>query len=373
MRCLFLAPLKAPDHPVPSGERTMARLFMRLLASLGYEVVLASTLRSFCAQPGPAHWDGMRAAADEEVARLLAELRAGPAVACVFTYHVYYKAPDLIGPALARALGVPYVIAEPSRAPKRATGPFAQGHALAEAAIDAATLLLTPTAADREMLELHRPAPQRIVDLKPFLDLAQWPCVPVQRTMADASTTRLVTVAMMRHGDKLASYRQLGQALAGLAGDWTLDVVGDGAARPDVEAALAPLGGRVRYRGALTSHAALGAALAAADLFVWPGVNEAFGAVYLEAQAHSLPCVAGAYGGIADAVREGETALLTPPGDTGALRAAIAALMAAPARRHAMAQAAARFIATERTLPIAAAHVADAFDRAGIARPARAA
>lgn len=373
MRCLFLAPLKAPDHPVPSGERTMARLFARLLASLGYEVELASKLRSFCPEPSPAHWKALQDEAATEVDRLIAAERGRAPVACVFTYHVYYKAPDLIGPALARALGVPYVIAEPSRAPKRAGGRFAEGHALAESAIDAARLLLTPTMADREMLDLHRPAPQRIVDLKPFIDLAEWPSVPAHRPVMDAPTTRLVTVAMMRHGDKLASYRQLGQALAGLEGDWTLDVVGDGPARADVEAALAPLGARVRYRGALAQRTRLGEALAEADLFVWPGVNEAFGAVYLEAQAHGLPCIAGAYGGIADAVREGETALLTPPGDIAALHEAVAALVADPLRRRAMGDAAARFIATERTLPAAAACVAEAFDIAGIARPARAA
>lgn len=373
MRCLFLAPLKAPDHPVPSGERTMARLFAQLLASLGYEVELASKLRSFRPEPGPEGWRTLQDEAAAEIDRLIATERGGPPVACVFTYHVYYKAPDLIGPALARALGVPYVIAEPSRAPKRAGGRFAEGHALAEAAIDAARLLLTPTMADREMLDLHRPPQQRIADLKPFLDLAEWPSVPVSRATTGAPTTRLVTVAMMRHGDKLTSYRQLGQALAGLEGDWTLDVVGDGPARAEVEAALAPLGTRVRYRGALTDRAALGEMLAEASLFVWPGVNEAFGAVYLEAQAHGLPCIAGGYGGIADAVREGETALLTPPGDITALREAVAALVADHPRRRAMGDAAARFIREERTLPAAAARVAEAFDIAGIARPARAA
>jgi len=371
MRCLFLAPLKAPDHPVPSGERTMARLFVRLLESLGYQVELASRLRSFSPSPSPDGWKTLRDEADAEIRRLVAAERGPPA--CVFTYHVYYKAPDLIGPRLAAELGVPYVIAEPSRAPKRAHGRFAEGHALAEAAINAARLLLTPTAVDREILDRLRAAHQRIVDVKPFIDLAEWPSVPVQRPASQDGPVRLVTVAMMRHGDKLASYRQLGQALTGLAGDWTLDVIGDGPARAEVEAALTPLGTRMRYRGAVTDRAELGNMLARNHLFLWPGVNEAFGAVYLEAQAHGLPCLAGAYGGIADAVCDGETALLSPPGDIDALRANLSRLIADEPLRRQMGTAAARFIAAERTLPIAAATVEVAFRASGIALPARAA
>ena len=41
MRIAFYAPMKPPDHPLPSGDRRMARAFMDLLASLGHEVDLA--------------------------------------------------------------------------------------------------------------------------------------------------------------------------------------------------------------------------------------------------------------------------------------------------------------------------------------------
>lgn len=368
MRCLFLAPLKSPDHPVPSGDRTMARLFLKLLNHIGYEAELASPFRSFHADPATVDWAALEREAAREVARILAATRPAE-IACVFTYHVYYKAPDLIGPALAARLGVPYVIAEASRAPKRATGPFAEGHRRAEAAIDAARLILAPTAADREVLDRLRPPHQRIADLKPFLDRAEWPFAGTAAEPRGAGPTRLVTLAMMRPGDKLASYRQLAAALEGLAGEWTLDIIGDGPTRAEVEAAFAPFGDHVRLHGAITDRGTLGARFHASDLFVWPGVNEAFGAVYLEAQAHGLPCLAGAYGGIADTMLPGTTGLLTPAGDIAAFRAALAELIAAPARRRAMGTAAARFIAGQRDLPEATATLAAAFRASAIPLP----
>ncbi|MFZ9635662.1 MAG: glycosyl transferase, partial [Alphaproteobacteria bacterium] len=45
MRLAFYAPLKPPDHPVPSGDRRMAQLLMAALAARGHDVELASRLR----------------------------------------------------------------------------------------------------------------------------------------------------------------------------------------------------------------------------------------------------------------------------------------------------------------------------------------
>jgi glycosyltransferase involved in cell wall biosynthesis len=57
---------------------------------------------------------------------------------------------------------------------------------------------------------------------------------------------------------------------------------------------------------------------------------EPFGLVVLEAMAAARPVIASAAGGLADIVLHGETGLLVPPGDAGALRAALAQLLAAP-------------------------------------------
>ena len=46
MQVAFFAPLKAPTHPVPSGDRQMARNLMALLGAQGAGVILASELRT---------------------------------------------------------------------------------------------------------------------------------------------------------------------------------------------------------------------------------------------------------------------------------------------------------------------------------------
>jgi glycosyltransferase involved in cell wall biosynthesis len=174
----------------------------------------------------------------------------------------------------------------------------------------------------------------------------------------------------MRPGDKLASYRLLGAALAGLLDlEWSLDVVGDGAARAEVETALAPLGARVRYRGAL-DDTAVAAALAEADLMVWPAVNEAFGMALLEAQASGLPLVAGDSGGVGGVVTSEVTGLLVMPGDAVAFAAATRRMILDTAARTAMGEAARAKVLREHDLPVAAAWLAAAIERVGRVRAA---
>ena len=162
---------------------------------------------------------------------------------------------------------------------------------------------------------------------------------------------------MMRPGDKLASYRILGQALAALLDlDWQLLLVGDGPARPEVEAALAPLGaGRVRYLGRLDEKERRRLPTPPPTSASGPRCNEAYGMALLEAQAAGLPVVAGAVGGVPSIVTDGITGLLTPPGEAGAFAAAARALIVAPARRAAMAAAAAENVRRRHDIATAAA------------------
>jgi glycosyltransferase involved in cell wall biosynthesis len=364
MRVAFYAPLKPPGHPVPSGDRHIARLFLTALRHAGHQPFVASRLRSFDGGGDAGHQARIAAQGQRIAERLIREWRQRPAAAPLlwFTYHLYYKAPDWLGPAVSAALGIPYVVAEASSAAKRSDGPWASGHRAIAAALRHADAVIGLNSADRDGVVPLLREPGHWVALPPFLDAAAY---PARERHQAGKMPRLIAVAMMRQGDKLASYRVLGAALAQLLDlPWSLDIVGDGPAREEVEHALMPLGARVTYRGALDDKAVAGA-LAQADICVWPAINEAFGMALLEAQASGLPVVAGASGGVGDIVAPGQTGILVSPGDADAFAAAARRLILDPAARRAMGRAAQQKVRHEHDLPAAAARLAALIDGLG--------
>lgn len=82
----------------------------------------------------------------------------------------------------------------------------------------------------------------------------------------------------------------------------------------------AGVGRHIRFLGVITDFAELSVAYRAANVHVFPvrsisGDPEGFGMVAVEAAAHGLPTVAFATGGVLDAVSEGVSGQLIPPGD----------------------------------------------------------
>ena len=362
----FYAPLKPPNHPVPSGDRRMARLLMAALGQAGFAPTVVCRYRS---HPGPHPERQARVAAigrrlaDRLIARLVDPRRRPRAW---FTYHLYYKAPDHLGPAVARALGIPYFVAEASFAPKRAGGPWDIGDRAVADAVRTARAVFCINPNDRACLRPLVAEGACLVDLPPFLDEAPY------RTAHDARADHraalasqfgipadvpwLLAVGMMRRGDKLASYTALADALSGLGGrPWRLLVVGDGPARDEVEAGFrdAGLEGRIRMVGEMPQEALAGL-YAASDLMTWPAVREAYGMALLEAQAAALPVVAGRTDGVPATVADGETGLLVPPGDAAAFAAAVATLLDDGPRRAAMARQSVARIARQHTVTSAA-------------------
>lgn len=358
----FHAPLKPPDHPTPSGDRRVALLLIAALERGGHRVSLLSRFRSFNPKGEAALQQRLEREARAEAERIEAAVAADrPDI--WLTYHCYYKAPDLIGPGLCDRLGIPYVIHEPSHAPKRASGAWAAGHRLSEAAIRRADLLLCPTHLDLACVG-RIAAPERLRYMPPFLDTAPFAGIahrPARASLNFPDRPCLLAVGMMRAGDKLESYRRLGAALALILDrDWDLMVVGDGEARPEVEAALAPLGERVTYAGALPP-ADLARYYAAADLLVWPAAGEAYGMAFLEAAAAGLPAVAGRVRGVPEVVIDGRTGLLVEEDDASAFAAAVARLLDDSALRGRLGEEARHFARTERSLEHAAAFLDRAF------------
>lgn len=350
MRIAFYAPLKSPDHPVPSGDRLMARQLMRALGMSGDIVQLASSLRSFHATPETVLPD-LHGQAEAEVARISRAWETGGPPDLWFCYHPYYKAPDLIGPVLCRRFHLPYVTAEASYSKRRNLGCWAQHQDKLKALVESAAINLCFTERDRAGLAEAVPA-ARLARIAPFIDAA-----PFLEAIPAPEAGRLLTVAMMRSGDKLESYRALAAALALVRTNWCLSIIGDGPERAAIEAAFASLPAeRIEWRGEQGREGVI-AEMARASLYVWPGHGEAYGLAYLESQAAGLPVIAERIAGVPEVVVDGQTGLLVEPGRPEAFAAAIDALLSDGARRQALSTAARRFVLKERSLPVIAGHL----------------
>lgn len=115
------------------------------------------------------------------------------------------------------------------------------------------------------------------------------------------------------------------------------------------------------------------AAMAHATAVIVPSTcDDAFPTTVTEAQLVGAPLVASAVGGIPEQVRDGETAILVPRGDAGALTQALAGLIADPDRRQVMSDAAAawatRFTASA-LLPATVTALSETIDAARERRP----
>jgi len=112
-------------------------------------------------------------------------------------------------------------------------------------------------------------------------------------------------------------------------------IAGDGPERPALERQITRLGldGRVRLLGRREDAPDL---LAACDLFVLPSRFEGLPVSVVEAMAAARPVVATAIGGTDEAVVDGETGLLVPAGDAGALARAVARIAGDGGRSAAM-------------------------------------
>lgn len=186
-------------------------------------------------------------------------------------------------------------------------------------------------------------APERIRVVPPGVSLPEAPQSPEalrafreRHGLGDArlllSIGRLTTRKGLREFVREALPAIISQApdvLLVVIGDAPTDSLLAGVQSPEsiqAEAEAAGIGAHLRFLGGV-DDAELVCAYEAASVHVFPvielpGDPEGFGMVAIEAAAHGLPTVAFATGGVVDAVEDGVSGRLVPPGDYDGLREA---------------------------------------------------
>ncbi|MFV2054246.1 glycosyltransferase family 4 protein [Aliiroseovarius sp. YM-037] len=360
MKIAFYSPLKPPDHAIPSGDRLMARLLMQSLAGAGHVVDVASRLRSFLRDPTDATAHAkIIAEAEQERARLTRKWETDGPPDLWFCYHPYYKAPDLIGPALCTAFGVPYVTAETSYSRRRNRGLWASFQAEVLAGTELAAVNICLTERDRDGL-YQAATNARFARLRPFIGIKIFTA-----SLSDQQPPRLVTVAMMRAGDKMDSYTRLVAALDLIRDQpWHLSIVGDGALQAEVRELFSGFADdRIIWHGQL-DRGEIADLFAQSTLYTWPGCGEAYGLAYLEAQAAGLPVVAYNTAGVPEVVSDGQTGILTPVGDDMAYANAISRLLNDEVERRKMADAARNRVIEAHSIEAATASLSAILEQA---------
>lgn len=358
---VFYCPLKPPEAERPSGVSRVGGLFVQALQAAGYRVEIPDL---------PPAYDG---AGDSAVQQRLQEIvtiaaqkylrrivGAGVAPELWFTYHCYYKSPDLIGPIVAKAAGCTYAIAEGSYARKREVGAWSSYHEAARKALAAADILLAATERDRDGLLLAKGPNGAVIDFPPFID-----CAPFELSLPlrHISPVRILAAGSMRDRRKLRSYERLFSSLSHLEpSTFSLTIAGDGPFRADVEAHARACGVQARFLGQLPPSA-MPEFFAQGDVFAWPGFGEAYGLTYLEAQASGLPVVAENHGGVSACVKDGISGFLTAPDDSMGYSHALKRMVEDSTARRRFSVSARAWVLAERSLPVAAARLREILTR----------
>jgi glycosyltransferase involved in cell wall biosynthesis len=354
VKIAFYSPSKPLSHPVPSGEIAIARGLLRYLAARGHD----------CAQPlrFRSRWFWKTARGRLDAVRTIVRALQYAAAArpdLWITYHTYYKSPDLAGPIVRRLLKIPYVLLETSYATRWRKLPQTRfGFYCNRIALKSADHLFTNSLAD--IAGLRRIVPiERITHVPSGIfpeDFERNPAAGASvraRHGIGPGAKLLLSAALMRPGVKFESLAHLIRSLALLTGkdaDFTLLVAGDGPMEPELRRmAQTLLPGRVIFAGRIAREEMSGY-YSAADLFVYPGIRESIGMVYLEAQACGLPVVALETPGSVQVVRSGETGILVSHDGGRALADAVKGLLDDPALREKMSANAREFVREEKNL-----------------------
>jgi glycosyltransferase involved in cell wall biosynthesis len=342
VKIAFYCPLKPIAHPTPSGDREIARGIYEFFQNKGAEIFVLSEFRT---KDFYQSWTGVFQWVKELIRAYHLAKRENPD--CFFTYHLYYKAPDPIAFLLAWWLQKPFYVFEGMYARKAARRfPFWPGYWLTKWALGYASRIYSDKTDDLAFLQLHF-AKEKIRYIPPSLDWQQFSGRDFSwrdRANIAADLPVIVTTAMLRPDRKTEGVKFLIESLKLLTHPFHWVLIGDGQCRPEVEAIVKNYGWKnVSLLGAQSKEQIV-AILRSANIFAFPGIDEGFGFVFVEAQAAGLPVVAFANGGIPDAVEKDKTGFLTTPFDAVEYAAKIQVLLENAELRSTMGEAGRQFV-----------------------------
>jgi len=315
MKILFYAPFKPLDHVHPSGDQVTATEIAGYLVGKGHEVIEASSLRCRWIYWKPWLWPKLLVE-KRRVVRRFSETD----VDLWFTYHSYYKAPDLLGSYASQKINVPYVIFQGIYSTKRRRRlKTLPGFYLNKRALCAARHVFVNKTLDWSNLKRLLPD-ERISYVSPGIHPAAFHfdkdarrALRNQWKVGDEPV--VFSAAMFRADVKTEGLIRVIRACGDLVRRGSLlrlVVAGDGKKRDDLKRlAAGQLGKRAIFVGRIPRNK-MYKYYSACDLFVFPGIRESLGLVFLEAQSCGLPVVAFNNAGVPDAVKDGITGLLVP-------------------------------------------------------------
>lgn len=347
MRISFYAPFKPLDHVHPSGDLVIGKGLFEYLQNRGHRLMIASDCRLRWIYWTPWRWPEL----------LLESLRTTGRVRQFapdiwLTYHAYYKAPDLLGPFISKRLGIPYVIFQGAFATKwRKKIKTLPGYLLNKTSLCNARHVFTNKRVD--LLNLGRLLPQQDISYaapgiypKDFSFDGEARSDLRQKWNAGDDPV-VLSAAMFRPGVKTEGLSWVIRACGNLFRQGKrlqLVIAGDGVEKEKLfRLAAEHLPGRVAFPGKIAREH-MYRFYSAGDIFVFPGIRESLGMVFLEAQSCGIPVIAFRNGGVPEVVRDGETGLLVPMYDSDRFAGAIERLLTDTALRRHMGEAARAYI-----------------------------